>query len=115
VLTVRTDVTDRMLISSGRPLRSILAEYSASRIEAQVKASGRVLAPTGHRPRARAASMAGRRECVETFAPSPRTDDPGRYKVICSLAGSFGDAQRQGAGIGALTSGPAFGGRTKVA
>jgi hypothetical protein len=32
-----------------------------------------------------------------------------------SLAGSFGDVQRQGAGIGALTSGPAFGGRTKVA
>src|SRR5271154_3655391 len=57
----------------------------------------------------------GRRECVETFAPFPRTDDPGLYKVICSLAGSFGDAQRQGAGIGALTSGPAFGGRTKVA
>ena len=45
----------------------------------------------------------------------PRTDDPGRYKVICSLVGSFGDAQRQDAGIGALTSGPAFGGRTKVA
>jgi hypothetical protein len=63
----------------------------------------------------RAAGMAGRRECVETFALSPRTDDPGRYKVICSLAGSFGDAQRQGAGIGALTSGPAFSGRTKVA
>jgi hypothetical protein len=39
------DVTDRMLIFSGRrPLRSILAEYSASRVEAQVKASGRVLA-----------------------------------------------------------------------
>jgi hypothetical protein len=55
------------------------------------------------------------RECVETFALSPRTDDPGRYKVIRSLAGSFGDAQRQGAGIGALTSGPAFSGRTKVA
>jgi hypothetical protein len=53
--------------------------------------------------------------CVETFAPSLRTDDPGRYKVICPMAGSFGDAQRQGAGIGALTSGPAFGGRTKVA
>ena len=69
----------------------------------------------GHRPRARAASMAGRREGIETFAPSPRTDDPDRYKVICSLVGSFGDAQRQGAGIGALTSGPAFGGRTKVA
>jgi flavin reductase (DIM6/NTAB) family NADH-FMN oxidoreductase RutF len=30
-------------------------------------------------------------------------------------ADGFGDAQRQGAGIGALTSGPAFGGRTKVA
>ena len=45
MLTVRTDVTDRMLIFSGRPLRSILAEYSASRIEAQVKASGRVMAP----------------------------------------------------------------------
>jgi hypothetical protein len=59
--------------------------------------------------------VAGRRECAETFAPSSRTDDPGLYKVICSLAGSFGDAQRQGAGIGALTSGPAFGGRTKVA
>src|SRR2546423_10703797 len=40
---------------------------------------------------------------------------PGRYKVTCSLVGSFGDAQRQGAGIGALTSGPALGGRTKVA
>jgi hypothetical protein len=36
-------------------------------------------------------------------------------KVICSLVGSFDEAQRQGAGIGALTSGPAFGGRTKVA
>ena len=59
--------------------------------------------------------MAGRRECAGTFAPSPRTDDPGRYKVICPLAGSFGGAQRQGAGIGALTSGPAPGGRTKVA
>jgi hypothetical protein len=59
--------------------------------------------------------MAGRRECAGTFAPSPRTDDPGRYEVICSLVGSFGDAQRQGAGIGALTSGPAFGGRMKVA
>ena len=49
------------------------------------------------------------------FRTVPRTDDPGRCKVICSLAGSFGDVQRQGAGIGALTSGPAFGGRTKVA
>jgi hypothetical protein len=49
------------------------------------------------------------------FRTAPRTDDPGLYKVICSLVGGFGGAQRQGAGIGALTSGPAFGGRTKVA
>jgi hypothetical protein len=48
VLTVRTEVTDRMLIFSGRrhrPLRSVLPEYSASRIQAQVEVSCRVLAP----------------------------------------------------------------------
>ena len=76
MLTVRTDVTHRMLIFSGRPLRSILAEYSASRVKAQISYSARVLAR--HRV---SASWEGRRVCADAWCGPPTVAHPA--VVLC--------------------------------